>query len=467
MYSSSVLGFVCLIMFLVFSLVFKLGTLCSRSNVPLSLWCLLAMVFTPIVSATSDHSAFPDITFKAFSGFIESNFSSRISLATVLLLLYTMTDNPDLLSLHARQQNPQCVGENNTKLSAWIKSLARSVSDRLGERDVKMLFQKKNYPEDKISAIADKLDGLSKCLDLTPYNKNGKYIGQLKPVSYKEIEPVLVICPNSVNCEDMDCEPRGLLQSSEIRDIPLVTLIKNTTSHKNVMVLAGKCIKCKTIYQADHERLIKPNTQPKRAYVNSAKYLKVGQSIWVDRVFSTAILNGMYSFHASASAYTEFWNNSYGNIDKDSVTTITRRQVWQAFIQESIRTVASEANDTLCIQDGLSISEKTKAAFEQLGSNGVIHIADGHSCAECTQKYKSTADILPDIDPSATVGIDEGKNLPTLTNIPIVEDKDKDKDTLGDTMSSSPDPEDAPVKLVVVDGIVMGPTVSNSSFCYK
>ncbi|KAF8154649.1 hypothetical protein B0H34DRAFT_676387 [Crassisporium funariophilum] len=35
------------------------------------------------------------------------------------------------------------------------------------------------------------------------------------------------------------CKPRGLLQQHKIRDIPLVTLIKETTIHHNVQVLTG------------------------------------------------------------------------------------------------------------------------------------------------------------------------------------------------------------------------------------
>ena len=50
----------------------------------------------------------------------------------------------------------------------------------------------------------------------------------------------------------------------------------------------------------------------KKAYLNDAQYLKIGQSTYVDRVFSKAVLNGIYSFHASTAAYAEFWTNSFG-----------------------------------------------------------------------------------------------------------------------------------------------------------
>jgi hypothetical protein len=54
-----------------------------------------------------------------FSIFIEDTFGTKISLATVLLLLFSMIENPELLSLHARQQHPS-EDENKTLASGWI-----------------------------------------------------------------------------------------------------------------------------------------------------------------------------------------------------------------------------------------------------------------------------------------------------------------------------------------------------------
>ena len=59
----------------------------------------------------------------------------------------------------------------------------------------------------------------------------------------------------------------------------------------------------------------------------------------------------------------------------------------------------------------------TFEAFQQLGQNGIISAADGHACSECTQPYRrSQNEHLNEIE----------------------EDR-------------------APVKMVVIDGIVMGP----------
>ncbi len=115
-------------------------------------------------------------------------------------------------------------------------------------------------------------------------------------------------------------------------------MIKGTAIYKDVPVLTGQCSKCTTLYSADHERVVQNAVRKEctSVYLNSALYLKIGQSLWVDRIFSTAVLNAMYSFHASSSAYVEFWNNSFGSTDKENEYQITCWQVWQSFVQESV-----------------------------------------------------------------------------------------------------------------------------------
>ena len=89
-----------------------------------SQWSIPLLIgFFPVVAATKDHDALTGITFRAFSEFVEQHFSSRISLASVLVVLFTMTSNPDLLNLHAQQQNPS-TKERGQVISAWIKALA-------------------------------------------------------------------------------------------------------------------------------------------------------------------------------------------------------------------------------------------------------------------------------------------------------------------------------------------------------
>ena len=97
--------------------------------------------------------------------------------------------------------------------------------------------------------------------------------------------------------------------------------------YKDMCVLTGKCSTCETKYFVDHERAVENREQKKfsRVYLNSAKYLKVGQELWVDLLFANSVVNGMYSFHASAAAYTDFWNDTFSNHQSQSFKSLTHR----------------------------------------------------------------------------------------------------------------------------------------------
>ncbi|KAF8809449.1 hypothetical protein BYT27DRAFT_7222381 [Phlegmacium glaucopus] len=325
----------------------------------------------PMTAAMSSERPFPDISFQTFNKFITNNFNSQISLATVLLVLFTMTENPSLLNLHARQKNPQCTGELKQLSSGWIKALAWSLRDRLQEKTSK-LFTDTELPvtfssDDLITPLTVKLDKFMDVLELNPFSKSGKSKNRLNSVSHDEITAVHIICPLSTECEDIRCDPCTLHQTTRDRDIPRVTLIKGIKTYKNVAVLSGKCPKCKTVYYADHEALNKGTDNAQRVYLNSAKYLKVGQSVWVDRFFSNAVVNAIYSFHASAAAYTDFWNKSYAHLNPDTSCLVSCCIIWQAFVQESVRVIGFSLNQHLTLKDGLAIDDVTQKAFEHLG----------------------------------------------------------------------------------------------------
>jgi len=102
---------------------------------------ILAMFsMLPTVNAHQTHSPFPDIPFSVFSEFVTSNFS-KVSLSTVLIVLFTMTNNTTLLSLHARQQLSNHPGEQRTHTTGWITGLIRALTDQLGNKK-DQLFKK-------------------------------------------------------------------------------------------------------------------------------------------------------------------------------------------------------------------------------------------------------------------------------------------------------------------------------------
>jgi CxC5 like cysteine cluster associated with KDZ transposases len=78
------------------------------------------------------------------------------------------------------------------------------------------------------------LNKLAQHLDLIKYNKKGHLKSALKPISYKAIEAVHIICPASYQCVTSECGFQSLLQTTKQRDIPLVTLVKDNTIYKNV-----------------------------------------------------------------------------------------------------------------------------------------------------------------------------------------------------------------------------------------
>ena len=93
---------------------------------------MIMQALIPVTNAMpAGKSPFPDITFKEFSQFIGQHSSSKISLSIVMIIPFSLTENPDLLNLHAKQQYDQCEGENQIALSAWIKGFACAVKKAL------------------------------------------------------------------------------------------------------------------------------------------------------------------------------------------------------------------------------------------------------------------------------------------------------------------------------------------------
>jgi len=365
----------------------------------------LGLIFIPHVMASPQSGPFPSVAFKDFSNFILGHFGPAISLPTVIMLLLSMTNNTELLSLHFKQ-------DRRGGTTSWIRCLSRAIKEQLGDDVTKTLFsdfelsifETTTIRDPDITSLAVKLSEFSQALELYPYNQRQKFTGTLKPISHDSIQPALLICPNSSICLTEGCNRCFLQQKSRPRDIPRVTLIKGTDIYHNVQLLAGQCKSCETIYYADHERTpAAEETEAMKLFLNSAHYLKVGQKLWVNRAFSIAVLNAMYDLHASASGWMKFFNDTYG----DKGLKLSRRHIWAAFIQESIRQVSVTSGIDFSIRDIASIEEVTQSAFMILGQSGVIQSAENHSCAECSQPYRAQSDLISNSnDHSAVLGVD-------------------------------------------------------------
>jgi len=224
-----------------------------------------------------------------------------------------------------------------------MKCLACAIKEKLGSDATQTLFsafelstlQTTTTRDSDITSMAKKLGQFSQILDLYPYNQEQKFTGTLNliSISHNSIQPVFLICPRSSVCLTSGCNQSSLKQNTRSQDIPQVTLIKGTDVYHNVQLLSGCCGNCGTIYYADHEHIpASKDTEAMKFFLNSAQYLKVGQKLWVNRQFLAAVLNAMYDLHASASGWTIFFNDTYGDED----FKLSCCHIWAASVNESI-----------------------------------------------------------------------------------------------------------------------------------
>ena len=118
---------------------------------------------------------------------------------------------------------------------------------------------------------------------------------------------------------------------------------------------------------------------------------------------------------------------------------------------------------SLELPDELPIAEVTKCAFISLGES-VTRSAEDHFCSECTHTFKQTADIITSNDPAALIDVDENCNMPALTREhtdlavqDAVQARLNTETAMDIDRSTSPD-EETPLKLVVLDDVLMSPT---------
>ncbi|KAF4596425.1 hypothetical protein EYR38_007812 [Pleurotus pulmonarius] len=327
-------------------------------------------------------------------------------------------------------------------------------------------------PKQQTTILGKKLDSFCHSLNLYSHNKRGTLRRKLLPISTAAIRPVLIITPTVMQCSDATCPGRALTQYQRYCDVSKVTLLRGSECFEKVPVLAGKCLSCSSMFWADHESFNDPPNDRRLAiHLPDAKYLKVGTQVWVDHLVSRAIVNANYSFHASTAAVTEFWNYSF--VQPSGATfKLTRRHTWKAFVLESIRLLAEPSGAELLFVDNMAVKDLVTVAYEYLGDGGIICSAEGHSCDECCHAFKEVADVIPNQpdNPAALAGHDENHAVPEYAG-PAVEDAEAmDVDDVPASDASEPaggaalnNPAD--VRMIVIDGIVMGPRHCAMAVC--
>ncbi|KAF4571417.1 hypothetical protein EYR36_008754 [Pleurotus pulmonarius] len=291
----------------------------------LVVWFLLGLV--PCVAAAPKQDPFPNMLLTEFAQSIQDNFGPKIKLSTVLMLLMTLLDG--------------C-----------------SIKVKLSEHDFASLFTQREAeavqtPQQHITMAGKKLSRFSRSLSLASHTSTGVLKRKLRPVSTTSVQPVILITPMVMACPTLTCNNHSLTQELRDRDTSKVTLLQGSQCHLNIPVLAGRCY---------HERFTQNNGDDVCLYLNDAKYLKVGKSVWVDRLVSRAIVNANYSFHASTAAITEFCHSSFVQ-PSGGTFKLSRRQVWKAFVAESIRHMASFNNWEIVFESNLSIDALVAAAY--------------------------------------------------------------------------------------------------------
>ena len=162
----------------------------------------------------------------------------------------------------------------------------------------------------------------------------------------------------------------------------------------------------------------------------------------------------MYNFHASASSFSEYWNNSYGTKE----TSITYAHAWQVFVQLPVCMIAEESGIDTEFSDGLNFKEVTTQAFSLLNEDVIIRASEDHACNECTEKCKDTSDVVFN-NPAAVVRVDAtDEDIPALAKPPEDVEVDAPQVSSDDEMDTD---DITNIKRVILDGIVMGPQVND------
>ena len=137
------------------------------SHIPFFIGLLLAFSLCPMTMALPNKAPFPDIAFQDFSQFIKHNFHANITLASVLCILFSLIENPELLNLHARQQNAQFKGEKSVAVTGWMWSLAQALQAKIPaeEEVLKKLDSGSNATDDaQTTNLEVELDAFVKLL---------------------------------------------------------------------------------------------------------------------------------------------------------------------------------------------------------------------------------------------------------------------------------------------------------------
>ncbi|KAH6904546.1 hypothetical protein BKA70DRAFT_1432307 [Coprinopsis sp. MPI-PUGE-AT-0042] len=246
--------------------------------------------------------------------------------------------------------------------TAWMEHFASQLAKRFPAKTPLL-------PCHSETTLSTSLVNLAKLLHLNPYDKYDLLVNERKPIDLSSVEPSLAIVSKSYECQNQHCKRYSLFPHMKKEEIAQVTLIKGAKPYSH----AFRCI-------------LSQDWQ---------------QSLRQSSVFTQSVCNAIYSFHASAQAFTEYFNDSYSLTPssfaslQSTSTLISCRHSWQAFMQESLRMVSGAAGRPLTVALKTSVDLLAKRAYTVLGQGGKLSNAQDHACIDCTQPWRSDAEGDP------------------------------------------------------------------------
>lgn len=424
---------------------------------------LQVLTWLPGSYAMEYQQEFPTISFAEFSKlFQEGQFNDEIPLASVLIILFTLIRNPHLLSLHYKQR----VGTSRTKAdhdSRWGHILANELLDQLdkasyyenGTIKSELLGNVKFVNEKaRSTALVGRLEKILETLNIQP--KQNLTSGKIEddylayPVKESAIKPLMFLTPERNCCRNKECENAALKVARKNIEIPKVNVIQGTTMYIGATLVAGKCSVCGATYYPGYDHHPKQGSTGKTRYFSpNATFLKAGRNLWVDRQFAKDCVNSLASF-ANFTSFAANWTKSYWPSNLKGGLTL--RNVKECFMQETIRMFSAALNRVFTADYNISLNALTARAFEKLGNSGELPGTRAHHCDECTQPYVAPSAAGLVNDNAMVAGLDEG---------PVARETAQENRDVADQMGNVAAPHNhRDVTMIVVDGIVMGTSVS-------
>ncbi|KAH6911604.1 hypothetical protein BKA70DRAFT_1423335 [Coprinopsis sp. MPI-PUGE-AT-0042] len=214
----------------IFQVLAQLLSLLAGSGLGRIWLCLAAL---PLALGHPTTSPYPDIPFSTFSTFILSTFDPKISLASVMIILSSVLENPELLNLHFRCILP-LVGQEQSS-TAWMDHFASWLAKRF-------LPKTPLLPRRSETTLSTSLVNLAKLLHLNPYDKYDLLVNECKPIDLSSVEPSLAIVSKSYECQNQHCRRYSLFPHMKKEEIAQVTLIKGARLYSHAFVIGKEDI---------------------------------------------------------------------------------------------------------------------------------------------------------------------------------------------------------------------------------